>query len=234
MACLLTGPSFSAQMLSFHPSSAKHVVQSESPKITLRDALFQYKKHYGMDILFEEKLLEGITILPATLSFGSNAEKSLTQVLKPFGLKVKKVNQGTFVILAEKVRETKTTLLEVESSGAQGSLPAERPVELTARLSNTITEIHSNKPAEIKVTGSVSSESSEKLPGVNVVIKGTQRGTATDENGNFQIDATDENSVLIFSFIGHIKHEIVIGKRTSFNIVLKADDMSLNEIVVVG
>lgn len=235
MACLLTGPSFSAQMLSFHPSSAKHaVVQSESPKITLRDALFQYKKHYGMDILFEEKLLEGITILPATLSFGSNAEKSLTQVLKPFGLKVKKVNQGTFVILSEKVRETKTTLLEVESTGSQGSLPAERPVDLTAKLSNTITEIHSNKPAEIKVTGSVSSESGEKLPGVNVVIKGTQRGTATDENGNFQIDAADENSVLIFSFIGHVKQEIVIGKRTSFNVVLKADDMSLNEIVVVG
>ena len=236
MACLLSVPCPAAQLLSFNrpamqPAAA---IQSSSSKISLRDALLQYKKHYGLDILFEEKLLEGITILPAALSFNGNAEKSLAQMLRPFGLKVKKVNPSTLVILSEKARETKTTLLEVESPASQTSLPAERPVDLTARLSNIITEAQLHKPADIRVTGSVSGASGEKLPGVNVVIKGTQRGTATDENGNFQIEASDENSVLIFSFIGHVKQEITIGKRTAINVVLQADDMSLSEIVVVG
>jgi TonB-linked SusC/RagA family outer membrane protein len=235
LTCLLTAPGFSAPLISHRrPAESQPATQVVPSKISLREALLQYKTHYGLDILFEEKLLEGITIAPAVLSFGNSAEKSLTQILKPFGLKVKKVNQATFVILSEKAHENKSALQEPESAGSQSSPQAERPGDLTARLGSPVTEMQPGKVADIKVTGSVSSESGEKLPGVNVVIKGTQRGTATNENGSFEIEASDENSVLVFSFIGHVKQEIVVGKRTSFNVVLKVDDMSLNEIVVVG
>ncbi|CAG5018027.1 TonB-dependent receptor P26 [Dyadobacter sp. CECT 9275] len=234
-AVLLAAPCPSVLASVSHlPVGTNPSAQYEPSKITLREALVKYKKHYDLDILYEEKLLEGITVAPTALLFGNNAEKSLSQILKPFGLKAKKVNQVTFVILSEKALQKKTSLHDVEPAGSSGGPSAERPADLTARLSNMITENVVRKVADIKVTGSVSSESGEKLPGVNVVVKGTQRGTSTDENGNFQIEAPDENSVLIFSFIGHVKQEIPVGNRTSFNIILKADDMSLNEIVVVG
>ncbi|MEZ4902138.1 MAG: TonB-dependent receptor [Spirosomataceae bacterium] len=70
--------------------------------------------------------------------------------------------------------------------------------------------------------------------GVNVVIKGTQKGTSTDENGAFKIEVPNDNSVLIVSFIGYVKQEILVGTRSIINISLKADDLALNEVVVVG
>ena len=58
------------------------------------------------------------------------------------------------------------------------------------------------------------------LPGVNVVEKGTTNGTSTDANGNFSLQVTDENSVLVFSFIGYRSQEIKVGTQTSIPVKL--------------
>lgn len=84
------------------------------------------------------------------------------------------------------------------------------------------------------VTGLVTGDAGEPLPGVNVVIKGTQRGTATDENGKFEIAVTGESDTLAFSFIGYLKQEMVVGTKSVIDVTLKADELSLNELVVVG
>ncbi|MVM36664.1 SusC/RagA family TonB-linked outer membrane protein [Spirosoma sp. HMF3257] len=89
-------------------------------------------------------------------------------------------------------------------------------------------------PLDIPIKGTVTSESGEQLPGVSIVIKGTQRGTTTDQNGAFKIDVQDGKAVLIFSFIGYVRQEVVVGNQTAVNVSLKADDLSLNEVVVVG
>ena len=83
------------------------------------------------------------------------------------------------------------------------------------------------------VTGKVTDSRGEALPGVNVVVKGTGRGTSTDANGGFSISA-DLSETLLFSFIGFVSKEVKIGKESSLSIKLETDQKQLEELVVIG
>ncbi len=96
------------------------------------------------------------------------------------------------------------------------------------------TEANNSLVIDKTVMGTVTSEAGERLPGVNIIIKGTVRGTTTDQDGAYKIDIADEKTVLIFSYIGYVKQEIVVGNQAVLNVSLKPDDLSLNEVVVVG
>ncbi len=83
------------------------------------------------------------------------------------------------------------------------------------------------------VTGTVKDPSGTPMPGVNVVIKGTTVGTVTDVNGNFTINAA-ENDVLVISFIGYKAQELPVGTQTNLAVELSDDLTTLGEVVVVG
>ena len=78
-------------------------------------------------------------------------------------------------------------------------------------------------------------ETKESLPGVNILVKGTNLGTTTDANGDFQLSVSGDGVVLVCSFIGYITVEVPVGSnQTSFNISLSQDIRALEEVVVVG
>jgi TonB-linked SusC/RagA family outer membrane protein len=84
------------------------------------------------------------------------------------------------------------------------------------------------------VTGKItSSEDSQGVPGVSVVVKGTNKGTTSDANGTYKI-AVDGKAKLSFSAIGFISQEVEVGSKSTINITLNTDIQSLNEVVVVG
>lgn len=86
-----------------------------------------------------------------------------------------------------------------------------------------------------KVSGRVkSSDGSETMPGVNVLVKGTTQGTATDIDGNFSIDVPSESSVLVISFIGYQTIEVQVGNQSRIDVTLEPDLSSLSEVIVVG
>ncbi|WP_298356145.1 TonB-dependent receptor [Runella sp.] len=92
-----------------------------------------------------------------------------------------------------------------------------------------------SRTAEITIKGRVTDASTkEALVGANVVLKGTQKGTNTDANGNFSIPVTDEKAVLVFGFIGFEKQEIVVGNRTAIEVSLKSSASELSQVVVIG
>lgn len=84
------------------------------------------------------------------------------------------------------------------------------------------------------LVGRVLDEKGEGLPGVSVIVKGSQRGTTTDIDGKFQLEVPDDNSVLILSFVGYQSKEITVGAQTSMSVTLTVDTKSLEEVVVVG
>ncbi|RYY25299.1 MAG: SusC/RagA family TonB-linked outer membrane protein, partial [Sphingobacteriaceae bacterium] len=88
--------------------------------------------------------------------------------------------------------------------------------------------------AAISITGKVKDAQGLSLPGVSVLIKGTTTGTVTDANGGFSIRVPNDNSVLVFSFIGFLSQEVVVKGQTVLNITLLEAAKSLNEVVVVG
>jgi TonB-linked SusC/RagA family outer membrane protein len=74
----------------------------------------------------------------------------------------------------------------------------------------------------------------DPLPGVSVVIKGTQRGTTTNADGAFQIDVPDQATVLVFSFVGYKSVEETVGSRADIHVKLSPENKSLEEVIVVG
>lgn len=88
---------------------------------------------------------------------------------------------------------------------------------------------------ETRVTGKVTSEEDGAgLPGVSVVLKGTQQGTITDSEGSYSISVPNDNAVLVFSFIGYAGQEIPVNGRSVVDLVLSANTAQLDEVVVTA
>jgi len=87
----------------------------------------------------------------------------------------------------------------------------------------------------ITVSGTViSSDNGEPVPFVNVVIKGTTTGIATDINGNYTLRNVPEDAVLVFSYTGMFTQEIPVEGRTVIDVTLEIDAVGLDAIVVIG
>ncbi|TLX70594.1 TonB-dependent receptor [Labilibacter sediminis] len=84
------------------------------------------------------------------------------------------------------------------------------------------------------ISGSVTDETGESLPGVSVVIKGTTNGTITDINGKYNISNVPADGILKFSFIGMAIQEVVVGNQMTINVQMMADAIGLEQVVVVG
>ena len=86
----------------------------------------------------------------------------------------------------------------------------------------------------LRVGGVIKSPTGETMPGVNVLIKGTTTGTASDVDGKYSVTVPSAESVLVFSFIGYVTKEVTVGNATTLDVLLEEDLASLSEIVVVG
>lgn len=84
------------------------------------------------------------------------------------------------------------------------------------------------------IHGQVKDGAGAGLPGVSIVVKGTQRGTVTDEKGEFNIETQPEDAVLVFSFVGYKTLEETIGNRSEISVEMVSENRSLDEVVVVG
>ncbi len=114
------------------------------------------------------------------------------------------------------------TLLSLLTLTTQAKNPA---LAVTTRLS----------VADVTVTGQVTDAATgEALAGCSVVVKGTQRGTTTDANGNYRLSVPNGNVTLVFGFIGFVSQEVVVGNQTAINVGLKSSASELNQVVVIG
>jgi TonB-dependent starch-binding outer membrane protein SusC len=99
-------------------------------------------------------------------------------------------------------------------------------IVITNRITNAVA-------IQAIVKGKVTNPSNEPLPGVTVAVEGTTNQTATNEQGEFSIDAPP-NSTLVFSSVGFISQRVALNNRTEINLTLALDATDLNEVVVIG
>jgi len=83
------------------------------------------------------------------------------------------------------------------------------------------------------VTGKITDDIGEALPGVNVIVKGTTRGTTTDFNGNYKLTVSGQD-VLVYSFVGFEAQEMEVGGRSTIDVSLGGAATDLQEVVVTG
>ena len=84
------------------------------------------------------------------------------------------------------------------------------------------------------VRGRVTDGSGEPLPGATVTVKGTTRGTVTNDKGNFVLKEADANTTLVISFIGYTDKSVVVGNRKEIEVALTPASVSLDDITVVS
>jgi TonB-linked SusC/RagA family outer membrane protein len=87
---------------------------------------------------------------------------------------------------------------------------------------------------DIVVKGQITDAQGETLPGVSIKLKGTTVGATTDVDGRFTINVPDNNSVLVFTYIGYQTQEVTVGSRTTLNVKLVAANTALTEVVVTA
>lgn len=94
-----------------------------------------------------------------------------------------------------------------------------------------------NVPSEQQtkvITGTVTDETQQALPGASVIVKGTTIGIITDIDGKFSLKVPESAKILVVSFVGMIPQEIQVGTKTNFNVTLVQETIGLEEVVAVG
>lgn len=87
--------------------------------------------------------------------------------------------------------------------------------------------------AQQTITGTVTEELGP-LPGVNIIVKGTQNGTTTDFDGNYTLSNVADDAIIVFSYTGFTTQEIPVNGQTTINVVMQIDAAALDEVIVVG
>jgi TonB-linked SusC/RagA family outer membrane protein len=85
-----------------------------------------------------------------------------------------------------------------------------------------------------KITGTVTDENGNPMPGVNVQVEGTTTGTITDANGKYSIDVKTDKAVLIFTFIGYAQQKEALGGRQIIDVQMAPNVQTLGDVVVIG
>ncbi len=215
-------PLADAQPLAFTSVSGKWR-PAERQETKLKNVLLDIQKHYGVEIVFEDRLVGALNISSNALNLAQPIEKNLDVVLKNSGLKYKKTRKSTYVIVDN--RENKS-----DAGKAKESAMLMNAADL-AMISSM------NAQVEKSITGVVTDETGAALPGVSVLLKGTQRGTSTGIEGDFKLDIPDDQlngATLVFSFVGYVSKEVVVGNQTNIKLSMAPDENALAEVVVVG
>jgi TonB-linked SusC/RagA family outer membrane protein len=85
-----------------------------------------------------------------------------------------------------------------------------------------------------QVSGVVSDNLGEALPGVSITVKGTTKGVVTSVDGKYDLQVSSANDVLVFSYIGYEPQDLKVGNQSVMNVTLSESAASLEEVVVVG
>ena len=207
---------------------ALHRQQPHNAAMRLPEALLELQRIYHVDILFEEAGMEQITVPASQLDFTGSLEKNLRKVLTPNGFGYKKLSKGGYIVRRimppREGMPKQRAALQTDVKDISTPFALLETVELMAEVMK----------ADRTVTGKTTDEKGEGLPGVSIVIKGTQRGTTSDRDGKYILSIPDETATLIFSFVGYIPQELSVGNRTTIDIALLTDNRVLKEVVVVG
>lgn len=233
LSCLFTELAF-GQLAEVSTSNRQRSVSKEASKqpLSLQEGFNLLEKKFSVSIAYQDELVEAKTIKAASKNY-STVEEGLEELLKSTDLRYEKVSQSFFVIYRKKPNRTSGPLPQdfvysASLSSNSGISSDSNP----ARFYSPMDKMSDSR--FIEVSGKVLDENGQGFPGVNILVKGGSTGTVTNSNGDYTITVADENSVLVFSFVGYLSQEITVQGRSVINVTLEVDESNLEEIVVTA
>lgn len=209
---------------------------TEGQEMSLVQAIQEISKDYGVYFSFDRALVEDIVVHYERVSAWSLKE-AISSVLEGTGLEFQMFEQR-YVIIYQKDKEGITSLRKMvghmEKIIAEDSeylLPPSPKLPLRPYFDDPYRQ---PRGLILNVSGLVVNAGGEPLIGVNVRVKGSSKGTATDLDGRFFLEDINENDVLVFSYIGYQTVEIPIDARHTIEVTMISDSELLDEVVIVG
>lgn len=192
---------------------------SSKPK-SFEGILSEVRGKFNVDFLYTIRNLPENHINFNVQGYG-NLEKLLHDLLNPHSLKARKIFENTYAIVREESTQEKNGEKMFHSRFISGSV-LQNPVSLKIEIGQTV------------VSGRVTDKGGSPLPGVSVLVKGSQIGTSTGMDGDYRLENVPQGAILVFSFIGFQPLEEPVNGREQINVTLEQDLQALDEVVVVG
>lgn len=218
---------FTAVSINSQAMSSSQKVTLSAKNISLEEAFKILKKQSGYTFFYDHELLRNARKINVDVR-NLSLEKALDACLAEQSIAYTIV--GKTVVLKPAKKADTATPAAIEQS-AKGS--AEMMRVLTNPL-NTLQLSTIQQSIFETVRGRVTDETGAALPGVNVLIKGTSQGTSTDADGQFTLNVSNSDAVLVFSFVGYLPQEVVVGGRSNIRVSMQVDNKSLEEVVVTA
>jgi TonB-linked SusC/RagA family outer membrane protein len=119
------------------------------------------------------------------------------------------------------------------------ALPGKIAYEIIDRYVVIINASEKTSPVKIlqqqrTVSGTVTDEEGQPLPGVTIVVKGTTQGTITNSDGKYSFADLPDDATLVFSFVGMRTQEMIVGHKTSINVTMEEETIGIEEVVAIG
>jgi TonB-linked SusC/RagA family outer membrane protein len=239
LACLAQAPAYAQDLaVAYTPPDAGQQTAQGNSRL-LKHVLKDLEARFGIfftykSVALEDKMVQVEEGLLAGNASWKQVEPALVSLLAKQRLKYHRID-NIYVIYADderiNFRQLKRRTIQVGGGDSGNALAGIQPQLVFAGV-GSVEQYPQAK--DVTVTGRVTADTGEGLPGVNVLIKGSSVGTTTDAGGNYSLGVPDNNAVLVFSFIGYVSQEIPVGTRTTIDVSMTADVKSLNEVVVVG
>ena len=195
----------------------------------------EIRKQTGYNFLYNDRVLKNT--IPVSINTDGNAP--LTEVLD----ELFKNQPLTYSIIDKTIiiKTKKEATASILSPAPLGQIQSPRLKFESVQEKILRVQIIEKPAVQLVLKGNVTDEKGEVLPGVSIVLKGTQRGTTSDPQGNFEIELpanSDEAPALVFSYVGYETLEVLVGNKirleTRLDIRMKANVKALDEVVVIG
>ncbi|MGB3590030.1 MAG: carboxypeptidase-like regulatory domain-containing protein, partial [Tunicatimonas sp.] len=225
LSCLISCLALGQQMAYTVPETIH-----QDQRASLIDVLTKLEQNLNISFDYDAAMIQGKTVKATQVKDApTDVEAYLNTLLRRHQLRAKRFEDNTYVIyLARQVQPKKleNKFFRQEASLSHKLVPSVIQAPQSLRTQSTIVQTISGQVTDLST--------SDPLPGVNVLAKGTATGTVTDIEGNYRLTLEDEVTTLVFSSIGYETTEEAINGRTTINLTLSADVQSLSEVVVVG
>lgn len=239
LCCCIPTLLLSQQPLAFNKTN-KISGNKEDTNITIKEALLKIREVFDVDILFDNETVHGLFTQSALANTRfASAEKALQQILKGHPLEYKKMKKDAFIILAAKPNKAVSKNKAVTKNNVADDFTESNRLiagERSKQLADNSVSYQrvSYAAGEIVVTGRVTNDQSAPVARTSITVKGTNRGTSTDDNGRFSINISNEKEILVFSAVGYEEQQIMAGRKTVINVILKSSAGVLADVVVIG
>lgn len=217
-----------------------HIAHAKSDELTERlliEVLDEISRDHKVYFTYDTDMIKGVTVYYEKEE-GENVQSVLSRVLAEVNMDFQ-IFEERFVIIYRQDQQGLKSLEEMIRHmeaivSERKSMAENRKIHPVNRLVTDNWNSLYQKRLVLKVTGRVIDANGDPLIGVNILVKGTTKGTTTDFEGRFSISDIDDQAILVVSYVGYKGQEVEVKGQASLTIIMQEDVQTLDEVVVTA